>query len=197
MHVNDRTRIYEASLEGFASYIAATPQVNLDNVRRYAQLIRKQFPYIYMMELSQRVTPAERTGLVRRMRTAGYADFEIHTFGYESDRKVHSVAESEVYYPVVFIEPEVPEVMDELGIDLLSTSATLEQTVRRSLMAGRQIASRPFKTVDGVLVYLIFQPVAAVRSYEQRADVLNDPYSVLMVVNAKTLLPSWVRQREG
>lgn len=78
MHVNDRTRIYEASLEGFASFVAASPQVDFGNVRRYAQLIRKQFPFIHMMELSQRVTSEERAALVSRMREAGYDDFEIH-----------------------------------------------------------------------------------------------------------------------
>ncbi|WP_172840402.1 sensor domain-containing diguanylate cyclase [Solemya pervernicosa gill symbiont] len=197
MHVNDRTRIYEASLEGFASYIAATPQVNLDNVRRYAQLIRKQFPYIYMMELSQRVTPAERTGLVRRMRTAGYADFEIHTFGYESDRKRHPVAEGVTTYPVVFIEPELPEAMDVLGLDLATTSATLDETVKRSMRAGRQMASRPFDMMEGGRSYLMFQPVVSQHQIEQATDVLSEPYYALMVVETKTLLPHWVQQREG
>ena len=195
--VSDRVVMQEISLEGFANFIASMPQLDLDRARVFARRWRERFPEIYMLEIVQRLDHARRADFVQEMRAKGYAGFEIHTFGYESDRRVHLSPDKDVYYPVVFIEPELPEAKGVLGLDLSDTSSVLKNALEHSYAQQRLVASSPFDLLEGRRGYVMYRPLVDMPSEAMVELALEQELYALIVVDARTLIPDWVRDHRN
>ena len=195
--VKDRIALQEISLEGFANFLSAMPELDLDRARYYVKRWRERYPEVYMMEIAQRLDHAERDDFVKKMRAAGYAGFEIHTFGFESDRAAHLSPEKDVYYPIVFIEPELPSVKGVLGLDLSDTSSILKSALERSYAKQRLVASKPFDLMEGRRGYVMYRPVVETPGESIVELAMEQELYTLIVVDASTLLPEWVGEHEN
>jgi hypothetical protein len=192
LEVTGNLALQETSLEGFANFLSVMPEIDLDRVRHYVRHWREHYPEIYLMQMAKRVTREERAQLVQRMRDAGYEDFEIHTFGYETDRQVHLSPEKPVYYPIVFIEPELPAVADVLGLDISDTSSVLKDALERSYARQALVASKPFDLIENRRGYLLYRPVVPIEDHAILERDLKRELYTLIVVDAARLIPPWV-----
>lgn len=195
-HIVEKSKTFEVSLWSFATFLASTPDPDLSNARKFVKLLRSYYPDIYMLEIAKRVPHAGRTQLEQVMRSSGYPDFEIHTFSYETDRKPRVSELREAYYPIVFIEPESPEVMGVLGLDLADTSSLLNDALQRSFNQREHVASRPFDLLEGRRGYLLYREVNQALSPARLESSLKHATYALLVVDAGTLIPGWVQQHK-
>jgi diguanylate cyclase (GGDEF)-like protein len=196
-HIGERTSVYEAALQGFASFLAAVPDSSYTEARRFAKLVREHYPDIYMLEIARRLTHAERDGLEQSMRAAGYRDFALHTFGYDTDRMPHPSPPKDVYYPIVFIEPELPAALGVLGLDLGETSSLLTDALQRSFRQRGHVASRPFQLMEGNRGYVLYRPVTALRDADHFELTPTEETYALLVADADALVPGWLGQHPG
>lgn len=196
-YINLRTKLYESVLEGFASHIGSQDGIKIAQIRNYVRHLKIQYPVIYMMEISQRVSHDDKTAFEKRMQESGHPHFKIHNFGYETDRKFHPPSKKDHYYPIVFMEPELPEAEGVLGLDLAETSSILISALQRSARLGRQVASLPFDLIEDQRGYVLYQPVLSQNSEPANQASLTAPYYALLVVKGSSLLPDLAGSRKG
>lgn len=196
-HVSNKAQIFETSLEGFANYLAVMPELDLDRARNFVRLWRDRYPDIYMLEIAKRVAGSERSLFRQKMRETGYENFTIHTFGYHTDRAIHPLSQRDVYYPIIFMEPELPEAHDVLGLDLGETSSLLYDAMRRSFEEKRMVASRPFDLIEDKRGYVMYRPVSTSMQLPVLETSLTHELYALVVVEASSLVPDWVRNTES
>jgi signal transduction histidine kinase len=196
-HINNKARIFETSLEGFANYLAVMPDLDLERARHFVRLWRERYPDIYVMEISRRITNQERSSFEREMRDAGHKNFTIHTFGFDTDQASHPSVEKDVYYPIIFREPELPEADDVMGLDLSETSSILNDALRRSFRENKMVASRPFDLIQGIRGYVMYRPVSTSMQGPALELSLEHELYGLVVVDASSLIPDWARTTEG
>lgn len=198
-HLTDTAKIYEVSIESFASVLA----INSNNYGRYeyarlfAQQIRNHYPDIYMLEIAKRISHKERDGLKEEMRKSGYKDFEIHTFGYDTDRNTHASPQNELYYPIVFIEPELDKSKGVLGLDLLDGSSILKDALERAFNKQKHVASRPFNLMEGNRGYILYREVGNSNKDEWLELEEGRNLYALLVVDASKLIPDWAYSTDG
>jgi diguanylate cyclase (GGDEF)-like protein len=195
--VTERTRLYEASLEGFANFVGAMPQIDFARARQYVRELCARYPDIYMLELAERVKPKNRPTLREAMHRLTGRPFTIHVFGYDSDRKVSPAPLRDTYYPLVFAEPERPGTAEVLGLDVASSAPVLRDAMARSFTLGTEVASHPFELLEGRRGYVLYRPISAAIGKPLIEDGLHQPWYALLVVDAATLLPAWVSHTAG
>jgi diguanylate cyclase (GGDEF)-like protein len=196
-HIADTVKIFEVSIESFASVLALEQSGDFKRARQFAQQLRSHYPDIFMFEVAQRVLQSERDELEKSMRQAGYSDFIIHTFGYDTDRKTHLSPVKDVYYPIVFIEPEQKESLTVLGLDLSDTSSILKDTLERSFDKRTHVASRPFTLIENNQGYILYREVRALNERSQPELEPRQELYALLVVDVSRLLPGWARDIKG
>lgn len=198
-YIDDRTRLYETVLEGFSSYLSAEQGLKIDKAREYVRNLRKQYPDIYMMEISRRITDDERNAFEKEMQEAGHPDFNIHVFDYEDNRKFKPSKSRDIYYPIVFMEPELPESKGVLGLDLADTSSILNSALHRSSKLGTQVASMPFNLIENKSGYILYRPVSRLEAKKESINKtsLTATYYALLVVNTSALLSDEMKNRKG
>lgn len=187
----------DLALEAFRAFLTAKPELDFERTRMFARLLLSQYPNIYMFEIAQRISQDERSRLEAMMRAAGYKDYVIHEYGYDTDRNVHAAGPQSLYQPIIFIEPELPEAKDVLGLDLNSTSGILGEAARQSYGKLEEVSSMPFELLEGERGYIIYGPVVAAEGLPEHELHLKSGLFALVVVKADSLLPAWIRQREG
>ncbi|MDA3869855.1 MAG: CHASE domain-containing protein, partial [Gammaproteobacteria bacterium] len=167
-HVADTLKVYEVSIESFASMLTAEPNSDFEHARKFARQLRKHYPDIYMFEIAKRIPHSERDDLEQNMRELGYKDFVLHSFGYNSDRQKHPLPVKEFYYPVVFIEPELEQSEGVLGLDLSEGNSVLSEGLEKSFNLNTNVASRPFLLREGIRGYVLCREVNT--NYEHYPD---------------------------
>lgn len=196
-HVADTLKVYEVSIESFASMLAARPKIDFENARKFAQQLRNHYPNIYMFEIAKRIPHSERDDLEQSMQSLGYKDYVLHSFGYNSDRQIHSLPEKEFYYPVVFIEPELEQSKGILGLDLSEGKSVLSEGLEKSFNLNTNVASRPYLLMEGIRGYVLYREVNINYEYHpSNLKPMHDLYA-LLVVNAEKLIPDWVDSIKG
>jgi diguanylate cyclase (GGDEF)-like protein len=163
----------------------------------FSRTLLRLYPNIYMFEISQRIAHDDRSKLEARMRAAGYPDFTIHEFGYDSDRLVRVSATQPAYQPIVFMEPQPADARDVLGLDLNSTSGVLGNAARQSLGRLEKVSSLPFELIEGGHGYIIYGPVVISNGIPQNELQLKSGLFALVVVKTSLLLPGWVAHAKG
>ncbi len=184
--IQARVSSFELALEGFANFLSVSPDISDQQIRAYTQGVRKLYPELYMFEVARRIADSQREDFEASMRAKGYDSFAIHGFDYEGNRQVTQVSERPYYYPIRFIEPETTATVDVLGLDLGSTSTLLSETLTRSLITSRPIASRPFELIEGGKGYVIYRPV--------KNTAFKPQDFAMLVIRAGDLIPAWLLQ---
>ena len=135
----------EVVLAGFSAYFSVAEKTSFQEVRAYARTMLKQYSWIYQLEAQIRVAPPDLEAFEGRMRAAGYPDYKVRTFGYETDRRWHAVNARPCYYPIYFMEPLIPQATPVLGLDILSVP-NFQRALASVFRTGRAAASPPFQT---------------------------------------------------
>jgi len=195
-HVTLSQKTHEVAIESFAGFLSANRDQDFSSARVFAQNLRSHFPNLYMLEIAQRVTHDQRAGFEQAMRNSGYLDFEIHRFGYESDRKSHIVPDKDIYYPVVFIEPELEQARSVIGLDLSDSSSILKDALERSFNKRTHVASKPFTLIEGNQGYLLYREVGTSQSTTLELKPGQEQYA-LLVIDSESLIPGWARSTPG
>ncbi|MDT8453447.1 MAG: CHASE domain-containing protein [Gammaproteobacteria bacterium] len=156
-HVADTLKVYEVSIESFASMLAAKPNSGFKNARKFARQLRNHYPDIYMFEIAKRIPHSERDDLEQKMQELGYKDYVLHSLGYSSDRQKHPLPVKEFYYPIVFIEPELEQSKGVLGLDLSEGNSVLSEGLIKSFNLNTHVASRPFLLMEGIYGYVLYR----------------------------------------
>ncbi|MCK5663202.1 MAG: diguanylate cyclase [Thiotrichaceae bacterium] len=196
-HIADSIKIYEVSIESFAGVLTTEQGNDYKNARRFAKQLRRHYPDIYMFEIAKRISHGERDELERNMQNSGYSNFMVHTFGYDSDRKSHLSPAKDIYYPVVFIEPELRESMGVLGLDLSDSSSILKDALERSFDKQTHVASRPFKLIENNQGYILYRELRAVEVESRHELIPRQNLYALLVVDASKLIPDWAYNKKG
>lgn len=192
-HVADTLKVYEVSIASFASMLAAKPNSDFEDARKFAQQLRKHYPDIFMFEIAIKIPHSDRDDLEKKIRELGYQDFVLHSFSYGSDRKNRPLPVKEFYYPVVFIEPELELSKGVLGLDLSAGNSVLSKGLEESFDLNTNVASRPFLLIEGIYGYVLYREVNTnYDNYTSRHDLY-----ALLVVNSEKLIPDWVSSVKG
>jgi hypothetical protein len=185
----------DLALEAFRGFLTAQPDFDFERTRAFSRTLLRIYPNIYMFEIAQRIPDHERPVLEQRMREAGYAQFTIHEFGYDSDRQVHPSGPKSSYQPIIFMEPETTEARDVLGLDLNSTSGVLGEAARQAYGSLREVSSLPFDLIEGGRGYIIYGPVVTTNGVAQDELQSKSGLFALVVVRTQSLLPAWLGNR--
>jgi len=192
-HLTDTVKTFEVSVESFASVLSSEhkDESRYGKSRLFAKQIRSYYPDIYMFEIAKRILRNERSNFEENMHKSGYPDFVIHTFGYDADRKRYVSVESDVYYPIVLIEPELSEAKEVLGLDLFDSSSILKDTLERAFNKKTYVASRPFDLMEGHRGYILYREVGGNQGEINLEFSPEQDLYALLVVDASKLIPSW------
>ncbi len=156
-HVSDRALVSETAVEGFAAFVASMEAFDHDLAQRYARVLLERYPFLYMFEVAQRVSHADRAA-AERFLAGRYPGFQIKRFAYAGDRSWQPVATADYYYPLVFQEPLLGGPAEVVGLDLHS-SDFLKAAMRASFVRGEPVATYPFDLVEGVRGYVLHRSV--------------------------------------
>ena len=155
---NDRVRINESILEGFAAMVSTSNSNDWVRIRSYAQKVLEQYPHIYMFEIAEKVSDDKLESLTEFYRRNFYPDFEVKGFSFESDRQWQPVKKVPYHLPIVFMEPFPPVSRKVLGLDVSSNDFFM-RSLQQSEQEGRAVSTDPFELVEGDLAYLLHRPI--------------------------------------
>ena len=155
----DTALINKVILEGFVSLVGSTNEFpHYKTVKKYTEKVKQQYPHIYMLELQQAVPKHQISEFIKSFRSAGYPEYQIKTFSYDTDRKWQPLPEQNIYYPVTFMSPFTQEAKEILGLDVTSVPF-LARAINDVIQKGGTSASKPFDLVEGGRAYVLFQTV--------------------------------------
>jgi diguanylate cyclase (GGDEF)-like protein len=155
---NDRVRINESILEGFAAMVSTSSSHDRARIRKYAQKMLKQYPHIFKFEIVEKVSNDKLELLSEYYRQNIYPDFEVKAFSYESDRRWQEVKNVPYHLLIVFMEPLTPESREVLGLDIGSNEMFM-RSFHQSEQQSRMVSTDPFTLVQGHLAYLLHRPI--------------------------------------
>ena len=167
------------ALHGFAGLLQVEDVNDRDEITTYARFMRENHPYIYMLEVAQKVSAAALPAFVEDRKRSGLTDFTPKALVHEGVREWLPVEPKSNYYLVVFMEPLLPESRELLGLDL-GSSPILKDALHRAMGSETAVASRPFPLIEGEMGYLLLRQV-------QRG---SDHLLAIIVCKAPSLLPS-------
>ncbi|NVK40146.1 MAG: sensor domain-containing diguanylate cyclase [Oceanospirillaceae bacterium] len=176
-------------LESFAHYLSTLdPEPDLDLARAYAARLQQHEPNVYMLALASRVEPDARESFMQRMQDWKGRGFSIHP------QREPGVRTAAPYYPVVLLEPELPEARALLGMDMsYETSALSGLLGRDGVDAG---LSRPIALAEN-RGYLLYHAVEPGFEHGKNARLGGHRHYALLVVRAATLMPGWALDMPG
>ncbi|MFZ0258350.1 MAG: CHASE domain-containing protein [Gammaproteobacteria bacterium] len=128
----------EVVLAGFSAHFSVGRKIGSREARAYARTMLEQYPHIYQLEAQIKVASSELAAFERRMRAAGYPNYTVRTFNYETDRRWQEIDARPFYYPIYFMEPLTPQTTPVLGLD--------RTTSWRCWAMSCAIRSHPFAT---------------------------------------------------
>jgi diguanylate cyclase (GGDEF)-like protein len=155
---NDRVRINESILDGFAAMVSTSNSHDRARIRSYAQKILKQYPHIFKFEIVEKVSDDKLESFSEYYRRNIYPDFQVKAFSYESDRQWQEVKKVPYHLLIVFMEPFTPESREFLGLDIGSNELFM-RSFQQSEQQDRMVSTDPFTLVQGHLAYLLQRPI--------------------------------------
>lgn len=168
------------ALHGLAAFLKASDGEDPDNLANYARYILSRHSYIYMLQVAQAVPGARLEHFIAAQRELqGRADFKVKKFSQEGSKNWTAVdGAAEIYYPVVFMEPMLPENIDLIGLDL-GSMAFSQYPLQIAQQTGGSIASRPYRLLDRDLGYMLVQPV----------ETAEKQFFAILVTKVSKLIP--------
>lgn len=182
-HVSDRALISEAAIEGFAAFVASQGNLDQGRTRQYAQALLQRYPFLYMFEVTRRVSQADRPA-VRSALSKHYPGFQIRRFGYGKDRRWEISPPAAFFYPIVFQEPLLSGPDNVYGLDLYS-SDFLRAAMAASFSRGEPVTTRPFDLAEGGRGYVMVRAVS--RGSDAAGNAFDVPEYVLLALKSDKL----------
>ena len=183
-HINSKALANEVALESFKSFLSLHTYTDIDHIRAFVKGLRNMYPDLYMFEIASKVDFAYLGSFESKMARQGYPDFHVHGFDYDGGRSILNVPPKQSYYPIHFIEPETPETVDVLGLDLETTSLSLLEPMLNSKHLPHAIATRPFELLEGGKGYVIYSYLKM-----PSIDKLSTESFAMLVIRAADLIP--------
>ncbi len=100
--------------------VSVTNDLGRERIRSYAHKMLKQYPYIFMFEIVEKISHDQIDSFVEYYRRNFYPEFEVKGFSYESDYQWQPISENAFHLPIVFMEPFPEESRKVLGLDISS-----------------------------------------------------------------------------
>jgi diguanylate cyclase (GGDEF)-like protein len=187
--IDNRVQTNEAVLEGITAFLGASGAIHDGaQISHYAQQVRSRHPHIAQIEVVETVARQNLPRFIARKRASGLSEFQVRSFSYDSGRFWRSMDDKPWYYPIVFMEPMLTESRDVLGLDMDSVPF-LRLAMNASARRGHAVATHPFHLVQGDWAYVMFRPVAPLRTAGARASDEKHLFASL-VIKTQSILPS-------
>ena len=184
----------EVVLEGFSAYFSVGKEISFHEVRAYARKMREHYPHIYQLEAQTKVASSDLAAFERRMRAAGYPNYKVRQFNYETDRRWQEVTPQPVHYPIYFMEPVIPEAEPVLGLDVFSLPH-LRKAIVKVACTGRTVVSSPVQLIEGGRAYILFAPVDRAPVAATRL-AMGKPYYPEVIVSVVLRTQELISERE-
>jgi diguanylate cyclase (GGDEF)-like protein len=147
------------ALHGFAALLKAEDPSNREALASYTRYLLSRHPYIYMFQIAQTVSNEDLERFTSFQRQLGVADYRVKKFAQEGSRIWSPVdGKSEHYYPVIYMEPMLPENVDLMGLDL-GSMAYSRQSLQSAQSSNSSTFSKAFRMPDRDVSYMLIQPV--------------------------------------
>ena len=159
-HISDRVLVAEAALEGFAAFVSLMDGFDHAKATEYARNLLARYPFLYMLEVAERVAHEDRLLLEQRIALLTYPGFHIRQFDYAKTQQWIASPTAEFYYPIIFQAPLYLDERNMLGLDL-NSSDFLVQAMELSYQQGMAMATKPFVLAEGKLGYVIHRTVSS------------------------------------
>lgn len=198
-HISHRVHVTESVAEGFAAVVGMSHQLDRERTSTYLRQVLNRYPHILMGEVAVKVAAADLPLLINEMRAAGYPEFKVRGFGFDSDREWKTAKPAPFHTPIIYLEPMPAETQKILGLDLES-NALLRNSMAESKRVGKPVATYPFNLVEGPRAYVVHRLVTKssqsgkTSSFAQSLNT-QERY-ILLVVLTDQLLPQ-ASMREG
>ncbi len=150
----------EAVLAGIDSMLHTFPGVESAGLRDYSRQMLARYQHIYMIELQPRVEESDLSRFEAWARQAIYPQFYVKDYWYGGERAWHPVSVRPTYYPITFMEPQPPEALPVLGLDVYADDK-FRRAIDETIRTGKPSISAPFDLYEGGRAYLIFKAVYA------------------------------------
>lgn len=187
-----KLRANEAAISSFASFLGAVEVDDKETVATFAATLKGSYPHIHRLEVLRKVARNERAAFESYMRSNYDVDFRIGNFSHDNGRQRASVRDKGVYYPLIFMWPEIPEAKSVFGLDMDSIPH-LQQAVLAADATSQTVTSRPFLLVEGGQGYAIFRSVREQRTLAQRRfPSFSGALQAVLIIRADDLVPAQV-----
>ena len=182
----------ESVIASFSAFLAAVEGGDRVGATRFSRAILTNYPHIYMLEVARMVKGTERIAFEKMMRQSWQTDFQLRTFHYGGHRNWEELQGKQEYWPLVFLQPEFPEVRQIYGLDLDSVSH-LASSLHEARRSDSPVVTLPFKLVEGDLAYVLYQSVG--RLDRVRSGAFSGELMSLAVIKADSMAPKWLHER--
>jgi two-component system, LuxR family, sensor kinase FixL len=150
----------DAVLAGVDALLQTFPGLESKALREYAHEMLARYPHIYMIQLQPRVELAELRQFEVWARTNVDGEFAVKDYDYGGKRRWHPAPPRPVYYPITFMEPQLPEARPVLGLDV-HADGKFRAAIDETVSTGLPSVSAPFDLFEGGRAYLIFKVIHA------------------------------------
>jgi len=160
-HFVDLSHGVMSVLEGFSAMLEAMNRDDAEDrvmVARYASQMRAIYPQVYMLEEIDRIPREQVPAYQQKESRLLNKPFIVRSFGYGHSHDWVPLQDRPDYYVVALQEPSVTGYSDVLGLEIDSSN---EQHValREALRTGREVTSAPYKSVSGLLAFMMIRPL--------------------------------------
>lgn len=182
-YLNYRVETSKTVLDGFTALLASSNQARPEERRiaHYAEQMLQRYPFIYMLEIAERVERQESEQFIAAQRQRGRKDFSIKAFDFTAGKSWLPLEEKPYYYPIVFMRPLLPEAREVMGLDV-DSNEYFRRALVESARLQRPVSSYPFELIEGERAYMMH---SAVLSPDQSTAARYG----LLLIKAGALLP--------
>lgn len=150
--IESKLNLYIALLKGGRGFVESNREINRQNFTEYVKRLEleKNYAGVQGIGYTKVVSAGERTKLIERMKSEGYADFKIFPAG-----------EKDAYQIIIYLEPFNERNQKAIGFDM-SSEPSRRETIDRARDSGEAASSAKVNLVQeneanpqsGFLIYL-------------------------------------------
>ncbi len=162
----------ESVLAALDALLMSRQKFDMPVLKTFSHHILSHYPQLYTVEFLQNVNRDERTQFVEQMEERFGDTFFIRDFDIRGKRAWSPSPVRDQHLVVTMIEPDIPAASSVYGYDVLHDPYFAPE-VRRAIVTGQKVASKPFDLYEGGKVYLLMKPVYLGPGHELSADARN------------------------
>ena len=152
--VYERALLNEVILHNFVALVE-TDYSNHAAIKRYASKLRRHYPHLRRLQIYQRVSVDQQGAHEQAMQAKGYSDYKIHrgsTEDQKSSQLLHDESSPNLFYPIVFADPQADSEPPILGEDGYAIRSNRQAFIRSSHYLT-VFATTPSRFEDGAMGY--------------------------------------------